>query len=79
MAQAITMQAQASTTKAQAMTSQDNWEIIPQANQIVISIASHLSDLTRMNPPSFYGSKVEEHPLEFIYEIYKILYVMEFI
>ncbi|WP_353806047.1 hypothetical protein, partial [Acinetobacter baumannii] len=29
-----------------------------------------------MNPPTFYGSKVEEYPEEFIDEIYKLLYVM---
>ena len=29
-----------------------------------------------MNPPTFYGSKVEEDPHEFIDEIYKILYAM---
>ena len=29
-----------------------------------------------MNRPSFYGSKVEEDPQEFIDEIYKILYAM---
>ena len=26
-----------------------------------------------MNPPTFYGSKVDENPQEFIYEVYKIL------
>ena len=29
-----------------------------------------------MNPPTFYGSKVEEDPQEFIDEIDKILYAM---
>ena len=29
-----------------------------------------------MNPPTFYGSKIEEDPQGFIYEIYKILYAM---
>ena len=29
-----------------------------------------------MNPPTFYGSKVEEDPKEFIDEIYKIFYAM---
>ena len=29
-----------------------------------------------MNPPTFYGSKVDEDPQEFIDEVYKILYAM---
>ena len=29
-----------------------------------------------MNPPTFYGSKVEEDPQEFIDEVYKILLAM---
>ena len=29
-----------------------------------------------MNPPSFYGSKVEKHPQEFVDEIYKTLYAI---
>ena len=39
-------------------------------------MASCLRDVTRMNPPTFCGSKVEEDPQEFIYKIYKILYDM---
>ena len=39
-------------------------------------MSSRLRDFTRMNPPSFYGSKVEEDPQEFIDEIYNILYAM---
>ena len=33
-------------------------------------------DFTKMNPPTFYGSTVKEHPQEFIDEIYKIIYAM---
>ena len=29
-----------------------------------------------MNPPTFYGSKIEEEPQEFIDEVYKILFAM---
>ena len=29
-----------------------------------------------MNPPTFYGSKVEEDPQEFLVEVYKVLYAM---
>ena len=38
-------------------------------------MASRIRDLNRINS-SFYGSKVEEDPQEFIDEIYKILYAM---
>ncbi|WMV08734.1 hypothetical protein MTR67_002119 [Solanum verrucosum] len=38
--------------------------------------ASRVRDFTWMNPPVFYGYKVEEHPHEFIYEIYKVLDIM---
>ncbi|TMX03092.1 hypothetical protein EJD97_018350 [Solanum chilense] len=41
-------------------------------------MASHIRDLTRMNPPVFYGSEVEEDTQQFIIEIYKIIYAMGF-
>ena len=34
---------------------------------------SRLRDFIRMNPPTFYGSKVKEDPQEFIDEVYKII------
>ena len=37
-----------------------------------------MRDFARMNPPNFYGSKVEEVPQELIDETYKILYAMGF-
>ena len=39
-------------------------------------MAYRLRDFTRMNPPTSYGSKVEEEHQEFIDEIDKILYGM---
>ena len=39
-------------------------------------MTSHLRNFIRMNPPIFYGYKVEEDPQEFIDEIYKILFSM---
>ncbi|WMV54708.1 hypothetical protein MTR67_048093 [Solanum verrucosum] len=39
-------------------------------------MASRVTDFTRMNPPEFYGSKVEEDPQEFIDEVYKIMIIM---
>ncbi|TMW94055.1 hypothetical protein EJD97_010796, partial [Solanum chilense] len=58
MAQAITTQAQAVTTQSQAITAQANPEVVHRANQHVCTMASRLRDFTRINPPTFYGSKV---------------------
>ena len=76
MARPITTQAQAATTQSQAMKAQANLEVIPRAHQKVATTASCLKHFTRMNPPTFNGSNVEEYPQEFIDEIYKILYAM---
>ena len=54
------------TAQAQAMMAQDNRDIVPCPNQQIATTASHLRDFTRMNPSTFYGSKVEEDPQEFI-------------
>ena len=37
------------------------------------TIASRIMDFTRMNPPTFFGSKVEEDPQGFIDEVVKVL------
>ena len=58
------------------MTAQANRDVVPQAHQQVATMESFLRDFTRMNPPTFYGSKFEEDPPEFIDEIYKILYAI---
>ena len=76
MAQAITTQAQDSTTQAQAMITQSNPEVVTWANQHVGTMATHLRDFTRMNPPNFYRSKIKEDLPEFIDEIYNIIYAM---
>ncbi|TMX03215.1 hypothetical protein EJD97_017548, partial [Solanum chilense] len=76
MAQAITTQAQVVTTQAQAMMTQANQEMVPRGFKNVSPMASRLREFTRVNPPTFCGSKVEEDPQEFIDEVYKILYAM---
>ncbi|TMW98229.1 hypothetical protein EJD97_004331 [Solanum chilense] len=66
MAQVMTTQAQAATVQAQPMTTQANRDVAPCPHQQVTSIASRLMEFTRMNPPTFYGSKVDEDPQEFL-------------
>ena len=39
------------TTQAQSIMFQANREVLPQENQHVITMATHLRDFTRMNPP----------------------------
>ena len=55
MDQAITTQAQ-----AYALTAQANRDVAPYPYQQVTIMASRVRDFTRMNPPTFYGSKVDE-------------------
>ena len=50
------------------MTDQANRDVVPQANQHVGTMESCLRNLRNMNLPTFYGSKLEEGPQEFINE-----------
>ena len=76
MAQTITTQAQATTTQAHAMTAQENRDVVLRPHQQVTTMASHLRNITRMNPLTFYRSKGEEDSQELIDEVYKILFAM---
>lgn len=58
---------------AQVVTNQINQEA--QASHAP-TLASRVRDFTKMNPPEFYGSKMEEYPQEFIDEIYKVLVII---
>ena len=73
---ALIQLAQDVTIQAQAMKAQANREVVPHSHQQVTTMASHLRDFTRINPPTFYKSKVDEDPQEFIDEVSKILLVM---
>ena len=42
----------------------------------VITTASRIRDFIRINPPTFFGSKVEEEPQGFIDEVFKVVDVM---
>ncbi|WMV08472.1 hypothetical protein MTR67_001857, partial [Solanum verrucosum] len=61
---------------AQAMTTQDNREVVVLVNPNMGMKASRIREFTRMNPPEFHGSKVEEDSQEFIDEIYKVVMIM---
>ena len=50
--------------------------ITMQAGRNVTTPASRIRDFTRMNPPVFYGSKVEEDPQEFIDQVLKVVTTM---
>ena len=76
MAQSMTTKAQAATVQAQAMTAQANRGVVPRPHQQVTTMASRLRNFTRMNPPTFYGSMVDEDPQQFLNEVYKVLYSM---
>ena len=60
------------------MMAHDNWEVVPRAHQEVSTMDSHLKYFTRMNPLTFYKSKVDEDTIEFIDEVYKIIFSMGF-
>lgn len=64
------------TTQDNAMIAQTSREVVHLPHQKVSTISSHLKDKTRMNSSTFYGSKVEADPQDFIDKIYKILYTM---
>ncbi|WP_353805852.1 hypothetical protein [Acinetobacter baumannii] len=54
------------------MTAQANRDVSTHPDQQVTTMAFHLRDFNRMNPPTLYGCKVDEDPQEFIDEVYKI-------
>ena len=47
------------------MTTQSNQDIAPRPHQQVNNMASRLRDFSQMNPPTFYGTNVDEEPQEF--------------
>ena len=76
MSQPMTTQAQVAMVQAPAMTAQANRNVAPHHHQQVTTMASLLRNFTRMNPPIFYGTKVDEDPQEFLDENHMVLYAM---
>lgn len=60
----------------QTITAQANREVVPREKQHASTIASCLRDFTRINPPKYFGSKVDEDPQDFLDEVYNILFSM---
>lgn len=58
------------------MTDQAHKEVVVPVNPNVGTTTSIVKDLVRMSPPQFHGSKVEEHPPEFINEVYKVISII---
>ncbi|XP_069150302.1 uncharacterized protein [Solanum lycopersicum] len=74
MDQAMITQAQAATLQAQSIMTQHNRDVAPRPHYQVTTMDFRLRDFTWMNPPTFYGSKVDEDPQEFLDDVYKVLY-----
>ena len=76
MAQSMTTQAQDAMVQAQAMMALANWDVVPRPHQQVTYMDSRLREFTRMNPPTFDRSMVDEDPHEFLDEVYKKCYML---
>ncbi|WMV42302.1 hypothetical protein MTR67_035687 [Solanum verrucosum] len=51
------------------MTTQENREVVSPMNPNMGTVATRIRYFTRINPPEFHGSKVDEDPQEFIDEV----------
>lgn len=64
------------TIQNQVMMAQSNREIGTHLNKNSSTMASHLRYFTRMNPPMFYGSKVNEERQYILDKVYTILFII---
>ena len=73
LAKYITAKAKAVATQSQSIMDIANRTVGPCVQEHDCTMAYRLKGFTRMNPPKFIGSKVDEDPHDFLNEIYKIL------
>ena len=64
------------TTLAQSMAAQNERPPVISANPVANPKTARVWDFTRMNPPSFHGSKSDEDPQEFIDQVQKVIDIM---
>lgn len=61
---------------SQTMMTKVNKKVLIPVNPNEGTEESRVTKFTRMNPPKFHCSNVEEDPQEFIDEVYKVLMIM---
>ena len=66
----MTSQSNVVTSRVKAMTTQVNREVGPRVPQHANIMASCLREFTRVSPPMFFGSRLDEDPQDFIDEVY---------
>ncbi|TMW91227.1 hypothetical protein EJD97_014606 [Solanum chilense] len=74
--QAMTSKSNSFTCQVQDVTVQVNREVGPHMPPHANTMAYHLIDFTRKNPPMFFGSKFDEDPQYFLDESYRILFLL---
>ena len=60
------------TTLDQLVAAQNEWPTIIPTNPVANSAAARIRDFTRMNPPTFLGSKADKNPQEFLEQVHKV-------
>ena len=58
------------------MTAKANFNVGTCMDKNSSAMPSSLRDITKMHPPMFFGSKVNEDPYEFLDKCYNIFYAM---